>query len=82
MSRIFSGPVQNDLAGQAGTHDVEPFLEFVDGEVVGYHRRYVQSTLDQGGHFVPGFEHFPAIDALDEQPLEDNVVPVYLRVTG
>ncbi len=43
---------------------------------MGDNRRQVQTRLDQCRHLVPGFEHLAAVDTFDEQPLEDNLVPV------
>ncbi len=39
-------------------------------------RGEIQTRLNQRRHLVPGFKHLTAIDAFDEQPFEDNFVPV------
>ena len=36
----------------------------------------VQAALEHDGHFVPGFVHFAAVDALDREHVEDHGVPV------
>ena len=36
----------------------------------------VQTALNHGTHFVPCFEHFPAVNPLDEQAFENDLVPV------
>ncbi len=69
-------PVEDHLARVAAGRDRERLREVVDPEAVGDHRREVHPRLQQGGHLVPGLEHLPAVDALDPQPLEDDLVPV------
>ena len=32
--------------------------------------RQIQSVLNQGCHFVPGFKHLTTVNALDEKPLK------------
>ena len=36
----------------------------------------MQAGLQHGHHLVPGLEHLPAVDALQEEPLEDHLAPV------
>ena len=40
------------------------------------HRLDVESRFKHHRHFVPGLIHLPAIDALDRQHVEDDVLPV------
>ena len=42
----------------------------------------VEAALQHAGHFVPGFEHLPAVNAFDEQPLENHFVPIDRHVVG
>src|SRR4029450_10404343 len=49
-------PIQNDLAGVAGFHQLDGFLELCVGEAVGNHRRDVETGLDHRGHFGPALK--------------------------
>jgi hypothetical protein len=42
----------------------------------------LQAALEHGLHLVPGLEDFPPIDPLDDEPLEDHLVPPYARGVG
>src|SRR6188474_3894921 len=39
-------------------------------------RRYIEPALQHRRHLVPGLEHLAAVDALDDEALEDHLVPV------
>jgi hypothetical protein len=58
-------PVEHDFAGIAGFHQLDRFLELRVREAVGDNRRNVETGLDHGSHFVPGFVHLPAVNAFD-----------------
>ena len=36
----------------------------------------IQTRLNHDGHFIPGFIHLPAIDTLDGQAIENDIVPI------
>src|ERR1039458_5478475 len=69
-------PIQNDLTAVARAHDGECLLVFPPGEVMGNDGRDIEAALQHYGHLVPGFVHFAAIDALDGQYVEDDLMPV------
>jgi hypothetical protein len=69
-------PAENHFAGLAGAHRIKALLEIINAKTVGDDRRQIESRLDQRGHLVPGFKHFPAINPFDKQPLENNLGPV------
>ena len=68
-------PAQDHFPGLTGTHCVKALLELINGESMSDNRGQIQTRLDQRRHLVPGFKHLTAIDAFDEQPLEDDFVP-------
>ena len=45
-------------------------------EVVGEDRRHVEAALEHAAHLVPGLEHLSAVDALEDEALEDHAAPV------
>ena len=57
-------------------HGLEAFFEFAVVEAMGDDRRYVQTALEHDGHLVPSLIHFPAVDTLDVEHVEDHDVPV------
>ena len=61
---------------------MKSFQVIVDSQSMGDHRPYVQSALQHARHFVPGLEHFPAIDALDRQAFENYLVPIDRSLAG
>src|ERR1051325_47972 len=69
-------PVEDDFAGVAGAHDVEAFLKVPAGEAMGDNGADVEAGLEHDSHFVPGFVHFAAVDALDGEHVENHGVPV------
>src|SRR5690606_4696673 len=73
LLRVRSAPVEHDLAGLARPRYVKPLLEAVRAHFMRQHGRDVQAALQHGDHLVPGLEHLAAVDALDEQSLEDHL---------
>lgn len=71
-----STPGANDFAAKSGFHQVEALLEFVDVDLVGEHFLQGKPAQHHLRHLVPGLIHATAIDALDGQALEDDLVPV------
>src|SRR5579883_3545580 len=69
-------PIEDDLAGLAGIHDLEAFQVLVDAIAMGDHGPYVEAALQHRRHLVPRLEHLAAVDALDDQALEDDLIPV------
>ncbi len=59
-----SVPAQHDLAGLAGFHQVETFLEAVDRQLVGHHLAQREAGQYQLGHLVPGLVHLAAVDSV------------------
>jgi hypothetical protein len=57
-------------------------MELVDGKLVRQHRAEVEAAEDHLGHLVPGLEHLAAVDALDGDALEDDLVPIDAGVRG
>ena len=43
---------------------------------MGKDRGNIQSASEHLGHLVPCFIHFPAIDSLNGQPVENDLIPV------
>ena len=70
--------MQQDFAALTVAYGLERFGIVVDREPVGDDRRQIQATAQQLGHFVPGFEHFAAIDPFQVQAFEQHVIPVDL----
>ena len=54
----------------------KPFWKSRVVEAVRDDRADVQARLEHDGHLVPGLVHFPAVDALDGEHVEDDRVPV------
>ena len=77
-----SVPAQHDLARLAAFHQVEALLEIIDRQLVGQHLAQREAAQYQLGHLVPGLVHAPAIDALQGQALEDDLVPVHAGALG
>src|SRR5260370_29807249 len=59
------GPVQGDLPGFAGIHDLETLEVIVDSQTMGDHRPHIASAPQHAPHLVPRFEHLPAAAAPD-----------------
>ena len=60
----------------AAAHRLEAGLEVVDADAVGDQPGNIEPALQQRDHLVPGLEHLAAVDALERQALEDDLVPV------
>src|SRR6185295_19503807 len=75
-------PLHHDLARLAAAHDVEGPRELGVMQLVCNDGSYIETALQQAGHLVPSLEHLPAIDALDGEALEDDLVPVDGDVFG
>src|SRR5579883_42644 len=73
---LYACPLQQHFTRAAGPHDVEAFFEIVVRETVRDNRFEIEPGLEHDGHFVPGFVHFAAVDALDGEHVEDHVTPV------
>src|SRR5262249_31743848 len=73
---LASAPIEHDFAGVAGFHQLDGFLELRVGEAVRDDRRDIQAALDHGGHFVPRFIHFAAVNAFDRQLIEYHEIPI------
>ena len=77
-----SGPVEDDLSALSGEHGLKGLLEIGHGKLVGDHGGGIQAGADHGTHLVPGLEHFATIDAFQDEPLEDDLVKVDLKLVG
>mmetsp|Transcript_1664 Transcript_1664/g.3647 ORF Transcript_1664/g.3647 Transcript_1664/m.3647 type:complete len:228 (-) Transcript_1664:749-1432(-) len=73
-----SVPRQNDLASLSREHILESLVVLVDIVPMGDDRLnpLVQARDQERLHLVPCLEHLSAIDALQFEPLENNVVPI------
>src|SRR3712207_2396753 len=69
-------PVQDDLARLPAGGGGEGLLVIVTAEVVRDDGRDVESGLDHHRHGVPGLVHLAAVDALDRQHVEDDLIEV------
>src|SRR5690606_23920521 len=69
-------PAEHDLAGLARFHQVEALLELVRRQLVAEYLAQREAVEHQLGHLVPGLVHAPAVDAVQDQALEDHAVPV------
>ncbi len=54
----------------------KPSRYWLDRQAVRDDRADVETALNEGDHLVPGLEHLAAVDALQRQHLEDDLVPV------
>ncbi len=61
----------------AAVHGFKALFKFRVMIAVRYYWGRVKARLYHGYHLVPGFKHLPAVNALNVQSLEYNVVPVY-----
>src|SRR5204863_6756811 len=75
-SSFLRRPIEHDFSRLPGLHELEAFMEVAIRKTVGNDRRNIETALDERGHLVPGFEHLPAVDALNRQAMEDHEVPV------
>ena len=71
--------MQDDLAGLPGRHQFEGVLVVIDRKSVRDDRVEVETALQHAGHFVPGFEHFPAVDALERQARTMEIIADHQR---
>src|SRR5690349_8657480 len=71
-----SVPAQHDLAGLARFHQLEAFLELLDRQLVRERLAEREAAEHELRHLVPGLVHLPAVDAMDGEALEDDLVPV------
>src|SRR3546814_9238365 len=78
-ARRSSGPVQHHFAALPRQHGIKPVLELAGAKAMRNDGRYIEPALQHGDHFVPGLEHFAAIDAFDLQPFENNLAPVHAK---
>src|SRR5690554_1148854 len=78
--QLILNPVQNYLAGIARCHYIKCFLIISIIEMMSNNRRDIQTGLDHYLHLVPGFKHFTAIDTLDCEAVEHNLIPVNCRI--
>src|SRR5271166_2378471 len=69
-------PVEHDLTAIAAAHRLETFEEPARGQAVGDDLAHVKAAFQHRDHLVPGLEHLAAVDALEGQLLEDDLVPV------
>ena len=69
-------PIENNLAAAAAVHCFKTLFKVTIVEPVSYHRGEVKTCLNHCAHLVPSFEHFPAVNALNIETLEDYLVPV------
>src|SRR5215468_8962636 len=75
-------PVENHLAGVAGSHYVKTFLELRPLEMVGNHRRDVKVRFQHDRHLVPGLVHLASVNALDGEHVENYAMPVDCHFGG
>src|SRR5450759_1327609 len=74
--RVLDPPVEDHLARLAADHHLEALSEPLNLVAVGDDRAHIEARLHHRGHLVPGLEHLASVDALQEQPLEDDLAPV------
>src|SRR6188508_1111506 len=70
------GPIENHLPRVSALHDLEAVAVSRKRQAMRDDRRYVEPALQHRRHLVPGLEHLAAVDALDDEALEDHLVPV------
>src|SRR5215472_4336234 len=68
------GPGTDHLAAVTGIHQVEAFLEIVDVDLVRQHLLQREAGQQHLRHLVPGLVHAPAVDAVQHEALEDDLV--------
>ena len=73
-------PVQNNLTGVAGVHCFKACFKVAYVVAVGYDACDVEAALEHSLHLVPGFVHLTAVDTLDGEAVEDDLVPVELCI--
>src|ERR1700733_14824566 len=69
-------PIEDYLARLAGAHRLETLYVVFDFEVVRNNGCERQPALQQTRHLVPGLKHLAAVDALQRQALENDLIPV------
>ena len=69
-------PIQNNFAGLAGHHHFKCLGELGVVKTVGDDGGNIKAGANHTAHFIPSFEHFSAIDPLENQTLENHLVPV------
>src|SRR5438874_9689273 len=79
---VLCGPVQNNLAALPGEHRGESILEPFSRVMVGDDGEEIEPALQHGDHLVPGLEHLAAVDALDLEALENDLVPIDRHLRG
>src|ERR1700739_2414754 len=77
-----AGPVEDDFAGFAGDHGGETIFELPVRVAVGDYGGDVEARVEHYRHLVPGLVHFPAVDALDRDHVEDHGAPVHGNAPG
>ena len=68
-----SFPIQYDLSGFAGIHNVEAFLEVIDRKMVRNNRSKIEPALEHGFHFIPCVKYFTAIYPFDNETLKNDM---------
>src|SRR4051812_24115567 len=76
------GPVEDDLARVAGAGGLERGLVIAEPEAMRDRGPDVEARLEHDAHLVPGLVHLPAVDALQGQHLEHDLVDVQADLLG
>src|SRR5450631_1544455 len=67
--------IDENLTGFAGFQALHGFREIFHRDAVGYHGMQVEVVaLEQRGHLVPGLVHAAAVDTLNGDAFENNVL--------
>ena len=71
-----AGPVADHFAGLPGYHQLETGFVFFDRDVVRQGLAQREAGQHHLGHLVPGFIHAAAVDTVNFETLEYDLVPV------
>src|SRR5438105_15648113 len=77
-----SRPVEHDLSRLPRAHRLERLQVLLGGESMRQDRPHVEAAREHGAHLVPGLEHLAAVDALEDEALEDDLVHVEGDLAG
>ncbi len=75
-------PAQHHFSGAAAFHQVEAFLELVNGQLMRKHLAQRKAVQHQLRHLVPGLVHLAPVDAVQREAFENDLVPVHAGALG
>jgi hypothetical protein len=76
------GPIEDDFAGAARHHGFKGFGKFGVVESMGDDRSDIEACSNHAAHFVPSFEHFPAVDPFEDKSFENDLIPIDRDLIG